>query len=129
MPFFVFEHGHVRESGRVVFEMQRRGKRVGLAAGDAQKQSGDNRRSDFASHDSAQRFAGGSTGSAVALGRFGKIAEATEFFVALFQQLIDRDFQEALRGLSEVRGPESQQPSRDRDARRHPAPRRFHPPR
>ena len=93
---FVFEHGHVRESGRVVFEMQRRGKRVGLAAGDAQKQSGDNRRSDFASHDSAERFAGGSTGSAVALRRFGKIAEATEFFVALFQQLIDRDFQEAL---------------------------------
>ena len=38
----------------------------------------------------------GSTGSAVALRRFGKIAEATEFFVALFQQLIDRDFQEAL---------------------------------
>src|SRR5512133_3133177 len=38
----------------------------------------------------------GSTGSAVALRRFGKIAEATEFFVALFQQLIDRDFEEAL---------------------------------
>src|SRR5438477_12021673 len=37
-----------------------------------------------------------STGSTVALRRFGKIAEATEFFVALFQQLIDRGFQEAL---------------------------------
>ena len=37
-----------------------------------------------------------SAGSTVALRRFGKIAEPTEFFVALFQQLIDRDFKEAL---------------------------------
>src|SRR6516165_9643649 len=35
-------------------------------------------------------------GSTVTLRRFGKIAEATEFFVAFFQQLIDRDFEETL---------------------------------
>src|SRR5438477_4122591 len=37
-----------------------------------------------------------STGSTVALRRFSKIAYATEVFVALFKQLIDQDFAEAL---------------------------------
>src|SRR6266480_2926073 len=42
-----------------------------------------------------------SAGGAIALWRFGKIAEATEFLVAFFQQLIDRRLEQALKVRSQ----------------------------
>src|SRR5438132_13984025 len=45
----------------------------------------------------AQRYPTGSAGRTISPRRLGEIAEATEFFVAFFQQLIDRDFEQALK--------------------------------
>jgi Na+-transporting NADH:ubiquinone oxidoreductase subunit NqrB len=49
----VFKHGHVRESDRVLFEMERRGKRTGAWATQTQKQSKHYGRTNFPIHDPA----------------------------------------------------------------------------